>query len=109
MRSRMRSRSASATALRIVAVAGDVAAEIDHVQADALLLQTFKHAQRVQGAEHAVELRRDDHVAGLGDREQRLALWPRGRLPAVAGRAVIRYWGGRRLRRLRPATRQRGS
>jgi hypothetical protein len=51
--SAMRSRSASATALRMVntsldTVAGDVAAEIDHVQADALLFQTFEHAERVQ-------------------------------------------------------------
>ena len=83
MRSRMRSRSASATALRMVntsladTVAGDVAAEIDHVQADVLLLQSFEHAERVQGgAEHAVQLRRDDHVAGLQDCEQRLALRP---------------------------------
>jgi hypothetical protein len=58
-------------------VAGDVAAEIDHVQADAALFQLREHIERIERrAEHAIELRGDDHVAGLDDREQLGAFGP---------------------------------
>ena len=44
------------------AVAGRVAAQVDHVQRDPGLLQLAE--ERIEGgAEHAIELRRDDHVA----------------------------------------------
>jgi hypothetical protein len=47
------------------AIAGDVAAEVDHVQADAALLQLPEYVQRIEGGtEHAVELGGDHHVAG---------------------------------------------
>jgi hypothetical protein len=47
------------------AVAGDVAAEVDHVQADLARLQLLQHFQGVErAAEHAVELGGEDDVAG---------------------------------------------
>ena len=57
------------------AVAGGVAAEVDHVQVDAGLLQLGQHVERIEGgAEHAVELGRDDDVAGPQNGQQRGAL-----------------------------------
>jgi len=48
------------------AVAGDVAAQVDHVQRDLVLFQLLQRAQRVgRGAERAVKLRRDDDITGL--------------------------------------------
>jgi hypothetical protein len=56
------------------AVSGDVAAEVDHVQADAALLQLAKHVERIEGrAEHAVELGGDHGIARLQGGEQCLA------------------------------------
>jgi len=56
------------------AVAGDVAAEIDHMQADLVFLQLLERAERVRGrSEGAIQLRGDDGVARLQRRQQALA------------------------------------
>jgi hypothetical protein len=63
--------------------------EVDHVQADAPVLEVAENAQRVQRApEHPVQLRRDHHAAGTQRLKQRRALRtlaerPRPRHPAL--------------------------
>ena len=74
----LRSRSSLAMAERIVtadAVAADVAAEIDHVEPDALPLHLLQRAERVGGGpEHAIKLGCDHRIAGLDGRQQFAAL-----------------------------------
>jgi len=48
------------------AVAADIAAEIDHVQADAVLFELFKRSERIgRGTKCAIELCGNDNVASL--------------------------------------------
>jgi hypothetical protein len=55
-------------------VAGDVAAQIDHVQTDALILHLLQRAERIGcGAEGAIEVGCDDDVALLDGLEKPLA------------------------------------
>jgi hypothetical protein len=67
------------------------------------LLQPFEYAENVQGgAEHAVELWRDDHISGLEDHEQCVALcetWIKTNMAPLR-----RGWGpkGERLRGFAP-------
>lgn len=45
-------------------VASGVAAQVDHVQRDAAVFQILQHSERIEGgAEHAVKLGGNDHVA----------------------------------------------